>query len=374
MPSEKGYFRLGLFVIAGFAVLIGAVILIGATSGKGGVIVLETYLLESVQGLYKGSDVKIRGVTVGKVTSIQLASMVYTKGDLQETYEKGSYVVVVFEMDDDLISSDRQEEIDKRLDGAVKRGCRARMAQAGFTGPTYLELVFLNPERNPIPDISWKPKHPYIPSAPSTMLAITQGLEDIILSLRKAKITQLVDNSNDTVVALRASLDKVDTKAISDNAVALLSEARESNKKVKAILDNPEIAKTVANFQAMSESLKNLTGSEELFDFAKDLPKITGKLKSTSTRLDELLHDKRLDETLTNVNSTLKGSDQAVLEARRSLKEIGILLATQKEEISSLVSTLKRVAENMSTLTSDVKSNPSRLIFSEPPVKKEPGQ
>jgi ABC-type transporter Mla subunit MlaD len=374
MPSEKGYFRLGLFVIAGFAVLIGAVILIGVSSGKGGVITMETYLLESAQGLFKGSDVKIRGVTIGQVTSIQLASLVYTKGDLQETFEKGTYVVVTFDIDDDLISSDRQEEIEKRIDVAVKRGCRTRMAQAGFTGPTYLELVFVNPERNPIPEVSWKPKNHYIPSSPSTMLAITQGLEEIILSLKRAKLAQLIDNSNDTVLALKAALEKIDTKNISDNTVALLAEARQTNDKVKAILNNPDINKTLTNFQAMSASLKDLTGSQELFDFARDLPKITGKLKSTSNRLDELLHDKRLDEAVGNLNGTLKGSDEAVLEARRSLKEISILLASQKEDIAGLVSALKRVADNAAAITADVKDSPSRLIFSQPPAKKEPGK
>ncbi len=374
MPAEKAYFRLGLFVLAGFALIIGAVVLIGATSGRGGVITMETYLLESAQGLYKGSDVKVRGVTIGKITSIELAGMVYTKGDLQETFEKGSYVVVTFDIDDDLISSDRGEEIEQRITSAVARGCRTRMAQAGLTGPTYLELVFLNPDLNPVPKFSWTPKNHYIPSAPSTILAITQGLEEIILGLKRAKLTQLIDNSNDTVLALKASVEKIDVKALNENAVALLAEARESNQKIKHILENPDIAKTLANFQAMSGSLKDLTGSKELFDFAKDLPLITAKLKSTSQRLDTLLHDKRIDQALTGLNTTLDNSDQTVIEARRSLKEIGILLASQKEEIATLINALKHTAENLSTVTQDAKSNPARLIFGEPPAKQQPGK
>jgi ABC-type transporter Mla subunit MlaD len=374
MPSEKGYFRLGLFVIAGFAVIIGAVILIGATSGRGGVITMETYLLESAQGLYKGSDVKIRGVTIGKVTSIELAAMAYTKGDLQETLEKGTYVVVTFDIDDDLISSDRGEEIEKRIESAVGRGCRTRMAQAGLTGPTYLEIVFLNPDANPVPKFSWTPEHHYIPSAPSTILAITQGIEEIILALKRARLTDLINNSNDTVVSLKASIEKIDTKALNDNAVALLAEARESNKRIKAILENPEINKTLANLQATSSNLKDLTGTKELFDFARDLPVITGKLKSTSNRLDTLLHDKRIDEALSGLNTTLTNSDHTVIEARRSLKEISLLLASQKEEIATLIAALKRTAENLSSVTQDAKSNPSRLIFGEPPSKQEPGK
>jgi paraquat-inducible protein B len=374
MATEKGYFRLGLFVIAGFAVLIGGVIMLGSNAGKKDVIPLETYLLESAQGLFVGSDVKVHGVTVGKVTGIDLAVTIYTKGDIQESYDKGSYVVVRFEINDDLVNSQDISERAKRIGQAVDRGLRARMATAGLTGPTYLELVFLDPARNPVPTISWTPRQIYVPYAPSTINAITKGLEEIIISLRRARITDLINNADDMILALKAQIEKIDTQGISDNAVALLKEARDTNDKVKAILADPKIVQTISNIEAMSGSLKELTGSQEVADFAKSLPQIADRLKSSSERLDVLLHDKRLDQALTDLAGTLRGSDLAVTQARRSLKEISVLLTSQQEDLAGIVSALKRTTDNLSKITQDAVDNPARLIFGKPPVKKQPGQ
>jgi hypothetical protein len=248
------------------------------------------------------------------------------------------------------------------------------MATAGLTGPTYLELVFLDPARNPVPTISWTPRQIYVPYAPSTINAITKGLEEIIISLRRARITDLINNADDMILALKAQIEKIDTQGISDNAVALLKEARDTNDKVKAILADPKIVQTISNIEAMSGSLKELTGSQEVADFAKSLPQIADRLKSSSERLDVLLHDKRLDQALTDLAGTLRGSDLAVTQARRSLKEISVLLTSQQEDLAGIVSALKRTTDNLSKITQDAVDNPARLIFGKPPVKKQPGQ
>ena len=73
MATEAGKFKVGLFLIAGFLLLNGALIWIGAArllEEKRG---YTTYFSESVQGLDVGSAVKYRGVPLGHVTGIHVA-------------------------------------------------------------------------------------------------------------------------------------------------------------------------------------------------------------------------------------------------------------------------------------------------------------
>jgi phospholipid/cholesterol/gamma-HCH transport system substrate-binding protein len=73
MAKKTANFMLGLFVILGFFLGVSAIIWVGATSffQKGQTYI--TYFDESVQGLQSDSNVKYRGVDVGRVERIRVA-------------------------------------------------------------------------------------------------------------------------------------------------------------------------------------------------------------------------------------------------------------------------------------------------------------
>ena len=119
----------------------------------------ETYVTTDVSGLSVGSAVELRGVRVGKVTSI---------GFSWNEYQDASpgYVVVVFEMNDDVSILPPGKERSERLQKAIEHGLRACPKALGVTGTCILSLEFLNPAENPPLQVAWMPRHTYIPSAP----------------------------------------------------------------------------------------------------------------------------------------------------------------------------------------------------------------
>ncbi|HMO65548.1 MAG TPA: MlaD family protein, partial [Verrucomicrobiota bacterium] len=70
MSTSTNYFKLGVFLLAAAALLVGALLFLGAGRMFRPQVMFETYFNESVQGLELGSAVKFRGVNVGSVRRI----------------------------------------------------------------------------------------------------------------------------------------------------------------------------------------------------------------------------------------------------------------------------------------------------------------
>ena len=69
---EVNKFKIGVFAVSGIVVMLGAVLLFGGSDIFKNEVKLVTLYDESVQGLEKGSQVKFRGVPIGKVTDIAI--------------------------------------------------------------------------------------------------------------------------------------------------------------------------------------------------------------------------------------------------------------------------------------------------------------
>ena len=70
MSAKVHNFRIGLFVLAGAALFVGALFAVGLKAYFGKRDVFETYVTGKVENLSVGALVKLRGVTIGKVSSI----------------------------------------------------------------------------------------------------------------------------------------------------------------------------------------------------------------------------------------------------------------------------------------------------------------
>ena len=73
MSAPTNHFKLGLFVILSFGAMVAAGVTLGTNAIKKDTTKYHTYFNESVQGLDVGSPVKFRGVTIGAVSSIEVA-------------------------------------------------------------------------------------------------------------------------------------------------------------------------------------------------------------------------------------------------------------------------------------------------------------
>ena len=73
MASPSNHWKLGLFVVCGVTLGLSALVLFSARSLRTETAQYKSYFDESVQGLETGSPVKFRGVTIGRVSAIDVA-------------------------------------------------------------------------------------------------------------------------------------------------------------------------------------------------------------------------------------------------------------------------------------------------------------
>ncbi len=69
-----------------------------------------------------------------------------------------SYIVVDFEMRNDIAPGSPGAARDELLQSAIKQGLRARVKAKGITGTSVLSLEYVDPAENPPAQVPWTPQ------------------------------------------------------------------------------------------------------------------------------------------------------------------------------------------------------------------------
>jgi ABC-type transporter Mla subunit MlaD len=300
MNRTTNNFKLGLFTLGGILVLVAAVLVFGARSYFTPTSLFETYIAGDVTGLSVGSAVEIRGVQVGKVTRIGFSWI-----DYQVT--EPSYIVVDFVIRNDVSPIPSGKDEWKILEPAIQEGLRARVKGKGITGTSILSLEYVNPEENPPPQIPWKPRHVYIPSAPGQFMELFDSIEKTLRNLQHinfGNISQLVQGDLKSAGRVLDKADEVDFQGLSTNAEALLIELRGSNTKLKTVIADTD------------DTLKKI----ELQKLTRDMDGLVGQLQETVSKLQPGLANidfDALNQTLDNTRRTINDMDDVLSELKR---------------------------------------------------------
>jgi len=263
MSTNTNHFKLGLFTLCGLAILIAGIIAFGARGYFEPTSLFETYVEGDVTGLAVGSAVELRGVRVGKVSRIS-----FSWSEYQETTP--SYVVVEFEMRNDVTPLPPGEARSKMLESAVKRGLRARLKSQGVTGTSFLSLEYLNPDENPPVQVPWTPKHTYIPAAPGQLGELLASIEKTLRNVEQLNFSNINQQVQGDLKSAGQVLDKVnqlDFGALSTNANALLIESHATIAQLQPGLAN-------IDFDALNQTLVNAQRT------IHDLDDVLAQLKS----------------------------------------------------------------------------------------------
>jgi len=318
MALKANYFKLGLFVIG--AIVAGVIVLVIIGSGRWfrPKVTIESYFNESVQGLDIGSRLKYRGVTIGQVTRI---GFTYTKYQQDRpTNQRARYVLVEAQIEPRQLggraaAGDITDPVSAQME--IDRGLRMRLAPQGIPGTSYLEIDYVEPIPTILP-IDWTPDNIYIPSAPSTFTTVVNSAIDILDKLQKVDIEKIMGNLNRLLVTTNARVDTLDTKAISqsatsalakiektfdqiaakklsDEGVALLTELRASNAELKKTLANPALQKLPDDTAAAIARVRAIVDDP-------NLPKAIANLSRSLGRLDRILGGGEADLTVTIEN------------------------------------------------------------------------
>lgn len=317
MSRKVSNFRLGLFVVAAVAILVGLSVAIRGGNLFRTKVTVETYFDESVQGLDLGAKVRYRGVVIGAVSQI---SFTYTRYEQDKPpAERKQYVLVDMAVYPDLLGDVGGG--DEFVDRLVENGLRIRMAPIGITGLSYLEVDFSRNSR-PLP-INWTPYNLYIPSARSTVLSFVDAAQRIIAKLEPLNLDSTARNLDQLLETLTRKADALDTESLSQQMTASMAELRRVLAKVDALTAN------------------------------EDLQKVPGDLAASVRRLREIAEGPELTRTL------------AALE--RSAQRVDRALDGREDDISELIANLRAASANLKALSESVKRSPARTLLGKPP-------
>jgi phospholipid/cholesterol/gamma-HCH transport system substrate-binding protein len=300
MSKPINNFKLGLFTLGGIGLLIAGLLAFGIRSYFQPMSLYETYIEGDVTGLTVGSGVELRGVNVGKVTAIDFSWTEY-----QVTVP--SYIVVDFEMRNDIAPRVPGAEQDALLQSAITNGLRARITGKGITGTSVLSLQYVNPIENPPAQVPWTPKYTYIPSAPGQFVELLASVQKILRNVQSLDLSALNEHVQYDLKSAGNLLDRAgqfDFGSLSTNANTLLADLRGTNVKLKSLLQNTD----------------NTLSKLELQKLNRDLDTLANQLQDTVARLEPGVANidfNALNQTLVNAGQTLRDLDDTLAELKQ---------------------------------------------------------
>ncbi len=314
MMTNANYFKIGLFILIGFALLAGGLIFLGAGSMFRPRIYLETYVDGTVQGVDIGSAVKFRGVPIGRVSRIDFCFNVYGP---QPEGGRLDYVYLEMEVDVRVFAGMFERDIGPVIDDAVKQGLRVMLQPQGVTGLNFAELNYLTqPDRTPPLKIWWTPRNYYIPSAPGTLTSMLDS------------VNRIMDTVNDIDVG--SAMEELKT--------------------------------TLGTFNATAEKLGN--SLEQL-----DVARISGELEAVLTDLRSKI-DKVPVEQLSEEGQRMMASlNSAATELKTLADTLQANPALNPDAVGAIVGDVRSTAENFRVLSENLREYPSQLLFGKPPKR-----
>jgi phospholipid/cholesterol/gamma-HCH transport system substrate-binding protein len=298
MSEKASQFRIGIFVVVGVAILLAALFLFGIRSAFQPTYTLETYVPTDVEGLSVGSVVKLRGVTVGKVTEIGFSWNMYE-------VVQPAVVVVRFHVKQHISPQMFRKDFDEALAQVVNQGLRAVVQGQGITGTSIVSLQTLDPKAYPPLQFPWTPKYPYIPSAPSQLGQILASVDKTLSNLSKLDIDRLVKSLDGTLTSASRALDRLsdlDVKGISTNAIGVLSEASTAIREVEVLVQEARAAVQSLRLGTVSDNANRL-----LDDLDARLTSLLDRLSAIDVR---------------SLNDTLAGTREAAQSLNEVLDEL----------------------------------------------------
>jgi phospholipid/cholesterol/gamma-HCH transport system substrate-binding protein/paraquat-inducible protein B len=287
MATDRHKYRLGLFILAGLALLGGVLFALGGNELFQPKFKAMTLFDESVQGLDAGSPVKLRGVAIGKVTDIHLRQ--------EDNYIEVNMVLY-------LASSGLRtfDEVRQRMNQEIAKGAVCQLEYAGITGMKYIEIDYA-------PDIPRTPE-----PAPGTLPA---GV--LYLPASKSALSSLSANVMNTL----ARLAQIDIEGIAANLSDSLAAASE-------VLRSEETRGTLTRLHAASGRLDTLLGDVQRQVGEQQLADTLRTYRTTADEIRALLQTTQAEVQQLHLPQLTEEARNAVAETRAAVRQLQTTLET----------------------------------------------
>jgi paraquat-inducible protein B len=308
----------GSFVLAALALIVTALLTLRSCNVFSRPGHFIAYFNESVQGLDVGSAVKLRGVPLGRVKSIQVH---------YDANTRQSQVAVVAELNQNRVADQTGQWIKLTDPAALQRlidqGLRAKIDLVGITGLQFVELDFFDPQKFPAPPGASAAEYPVVPTL-------------------RSGLSELVDNLS----LIAGNLDKVDFAGLSRELKSLLATVNQQ-------ASSFDLKKMVASVTSAASSIDALASSAE----AKAA---FANLNKTATDVQALVA--KLDTQVQPVSAELVRSLRSFNDAAQSVKKLVGPQSGLSDEAVKTLRQLTQTAESLQALADFLERNPNALI------------
>jgi paraquat-inducible protein B len=323
MSQKANPTLIGAFVSGAIAIAIGAILFFGSANFFTKKQVFVTYFNQSVSGLAIGSNVKYKGVTIGKVSKVQLRFQGPNEPPL---------VRVLYEIDADNLLNKFGLTVnifDRNVHNkAVETGFRAKLDfESLISGQLYIALDFYK-DASPVVLQEQGNNGPFeVPPQPSDIEALL------------ANLTKAIGN-----------LGTIDFQGLAKDLQSLLVSAREN-------IDSMHLEQLGSSLNRTSEALNSLVSGEQVKNALSSIRQSFDQLTATLKNLNPAIAD--LKPTLDEAKNSLANLQKATGELNRLLKPDSSL----RYQLDSSLSQINAAAESIQRLSDFLQRHPNSLIF-----------
>lgn len=306
---------IGAFVVASFAILVVALIVVGSGRMFTKPVRFICMFQGNLNGLKVGAPVKVRGVQIGTVASIELRLLPSQGRQRPDIKELRLPVIVDLDRSQLRARGGTGEALETAgFDSLIKQGMRAQLAtESLLTGLLYIDLD-LHPGA-PM-NLALEPGGPYreIPT-------VKTGLAQL-----QERLTHALDK-----------FEKIDFQAL----VVSITDAANS---IKTLTGSPELKATLESLKGTIANLNQAVNS------ARDL------INNANSKVGPLVTDIR--ESSDEANKTMKETRAALVSLQQTLDPNSPLAVHLNQTLDSLTETSRSLGE----FTDYLQRNPGALI------------
>lgn len=313
MKAKPNAALIGMFVTGAAVLGVAAVFYFGGRTWMSETGEFVVYFDESVHGLDVGAPVKFRGVRFGRVKEIAIR---------HDSARGRSLVPVVCEVDRQIILDAEGNRVDLSDPAVVRdlvdRGLRARLSLVGLSGLMYIELDYASPseaaEYGAIPDSG----RPAIPSVPSLMVGLTEGVAGVTADLGDVDFAGLARKFEGVLDQVETRLDALDVETLSANlnqAAASIAELAESDDLYQAVRSaNAAFSELTSILQRLEEQIDPV--SERFMVTADELSTTLNQLGGAVEAIESIISPR------TGIGSELATTLDRLGDAARSVQRL----------------------------------------------------
>ena len=329
MATQKSKFFVGLFVASGVGIALVAIIWLGMSRFLEKGQFYATYFNESVQGLNEDDPVKYRGVAIGRVESIGVAS-------------DSRLIQIVLKIESGM---------------ELRTDMVAQLKSVGITGIMFVELDRKKkdePDRSP--PLSFPSEYPIVASKPSEISELLRGLDDVLNQIKSLDLVGISDKMKLALDNINQSIVDADVKGISKNiegSIFLINktiaeaDVKGISDEIGLTLDKLNRTITEANLTGLSDDIKLALGNLNQAIVDADAKGISSDIKLTVDNLNKKIADADMKGISDDIKLALARLSRTIADANLTglSDDIRITVANLNQGIAD--ADVKGISDNL---------------------------